>query len=127
MNQGGSTIFWSYLGLFWSNFQRRRQRFKKQAKQPCFNQTTLFGQIFSAAGNILNNMAKKAFFGTFWEKFDQKIAFFGAYFPLKISIYWRQRYSQKTQKPHPPKSAPDLNYKLIMINLLARFIRSKLN
>ena len=50
------------LSLFWPLFVRRRLNFEKNGV-----------------------------FRHFLENFDQKMRFFGARSPLKISIYWRQR------------------------------------
>ena len=58
---------------------------------------------FSAPQAKVKIGQKKAFLGTFWKILAEKLRFFGARSPLKISIYWRQRRLQKNFKVGRPK------------------------
>ena len=63
----------------------------------------IFANFFAPQANFWKNRPKNAFLGTFWKILTEKLRFFGARSPLKISVYWRQRRLLKNFRVGRPK------------------------
>ena len=77
--------FENFVDLFF----RSTKLISRVLSKLCF--VPILAKFSAPQAKFSKNRPKKAFLGTFWKNLTKKLRFFGSRFPLKISIYWRQR------------------------------------
>ena len=93
-------IFENFDDLFFLFFRSIKLIFRALPKHGF---VPILAKFFASQAKFWKNRSKKAFLGTFWKILTEKLRFFGARSPLKISIYWRQRRLQKIFRVDRPK------------------------